>query len=269
MRRPLTFSFIALSLLIGCGDDSPSGTGGSGGTSSGTATGEGGTSSGTATGEGGTSAGTATGMGGMGGTGGMGEGGMGEGGGQASWSDACLSACQKLDLQCGMGMVCTNLGISCANTPPAEPLECITRCIGEMDTTCSDISDWLDANAAPAVPSQFIQCLAACPGPPDGTAPINGMAACMGAGCQTEFDACTQDTDCQAWIDCAVGQPCSGPSCYADCKAQNAPNNAPLDALLTCSCNLQPGTVASSWVGTGDCVDIVEGHLDACGLASQ
>ena len=266
MRRALTFSFIALSLLIGCGDDSPAGTGGSGGTSAGTATGEGGTSSGTSTGEGGTA--TGTGMGGMGGAGGMGGmGGMGAGGGEPSWSEDCLAACQKLDLQCGMGMVCTNLGISCASEPPEQPLECITRCIGDMGTTCSDISDWLDLNAAPPVPSDFIQCLAACPGAPDATAPINGMASCIGGGCQAEFDACTQDTDCQAWIDCAVGQPCSGPTCYADCKAQNAPNNAPLDALMTCSCNIQPGTVAGSWIGTGDCVDIIEGHLDACTLA--
>ena len=269
----------ALSAAVACGSDDPplgsGGTGGdggagaSGGMGQGATGGDGGAGANTG-GNGGDGAGASGGDGGMGGMG-------GQGGAGDPWPGLCVAACNKLENTCPNipPNFCGNNNVNCGGTPPIEPIKCIVGCFGNPSVTCNDWDDWLDPMEKPS--SAYGECLAGCPGNPDGSNPGFGVIECAGQFCTTEVNACIGEQACSDWFTTCDGF-CTDPmnlesqtsaECWQSCTAQNPSQNAP--ALNACLCNVEQnlsgmGTPAKDWWGTADCADVVRGHIGACNL---
>lgn len=263
MRKPTIGIILCISTLVavGCAGDEPADPSGGGGSGAAPGDGGGGANQGGMGGEG------AGGEGGEGGEGGMGGQG-GTGGGEPTWQALCAEGCKKLNgTSCQLQSInttCPSLNIAC-DTPPAEPLGCLIACMGEETTSCTDVDEWLTPAQFPAAPNPFMQCVATCGAPsPPPNSPIFGAVTCMAAGCQTAWNACDGDPTCKAWMNCTASPLCQGPDCFSACTQQHGANNPKLEALMACSCNIQPGTPVDAWLGQGDCADITAGVVDAC-----
>lgn len=230
---------LSLLVLVACGDDSSTPTGGSGagGGSVGGAGGQGaGSTGGGGAGTGGTSTGGNT-------SGGGGNGGTSTtGGGGAGGGDACVDACGKA-AGCGVPQDQCMTFLDCST----EAGTCQAACVNDPSVDCTAIITALQTQQG-----ALYECFVGCGSTGTGGAGGGGGGGTGGAGgggsaaqcqqcaqtsCQSQYFQCVQQvgaTECQAWLTCI--STCADAACVDDCTTAH-PGGAGMETCACTSCS--------------------------------
>jgi hypothetical protein len=153
---------------------------------------------------GGGSAPTSTSAGGNGGTGGTGVGGF---------ANHCREACYKIEVECGFTGACSALPGGCGS-PEGE---CVADCVLPED--CFTIASLATNNPDP----ELCGCVQGCLG-------MNPCFQCAACACGPQLQACGNDMECQAYLQCA--QACADAACVQQCEADHG--GMTTDDLVQC-----------------------------------
>ena len=219
---------LGLSAFIGCGSDTVQTP--TGGTSTTTTT----------TGTGGAGGGSTTSAGGAGGTGGEG-GGMGGAGGagggvvcEAVPTDCgtCLyTMCQDLYCECYGNQECVDLLFTCLSQCAAGDTMCSQDCAAQYPGGVSDaalLGGCSDQNCAVDCPMSGIV--------------VNECTECLFTSCDTEMNACFENPECVAILDCAQQCPAGDGQCPQDCAFMYPGGLQPALGVFNCAnanCDMQ------------------------------